>query len=106
MSDSYPALIELISRLEGKDKKTCELALYCLNKADKREAKLREERDAARMEVIDVVRENEKLRAAVTEERERCAWIADKFEGWSGSFVARAIRDADFEERWEGYGWR
>lgn len=41
MTDSYPALIELISRLEGKDKKTCELALYCLNKADKRDAKLR-----------------------------------------------------------------
>ena len=32
----FPALAELASRLEGKDKKTCELALYCLNKQDKR----------------------------------------------------------------------
>lgn len=40
---SYPALIELINRLEGKDKKTCELALSCLNRSDKRDKKLREE---------------------------------------------------------------
>lgn len=52
MTDSYPALIELISRLEGKDRKTCELALYCLNKADKRDTKLRAQ--------------NEQLRAALT----------------------------------------
>lgn len=43
MTGSYPALRELISRLEGKDKKTCELALYCLNRADDRDAKLRAE---------------------------------------------------------------
>ena len=54
MSKSYPALIELIARLEGKDKRTCELALYCLNRADKRDAKLRAhkeklEEDNARM---------------------------------------------------------
>lgn len=55
MTDSYPALIELIGRLEGKDRKTCELALYCLNKADKREAKLRDE---------------------LASERERCAKVA------------------------------
>lgn len=45
MTESYPALIELIGRLEGKDKKTCELALYCLNKADKREKRLRAENE-------------------------------------------------------------
>ena len=36
---AYPALVELASRLEGKDKKTCELALYCLNRQDKQLAK-------------------------------------------------------------------
>ena len=35
----YPALVELASRLEGKDKKTCELALYTLKKQDERLAK-------------------------------------------------------------------
>lgn len=50
---SYPALIELISRLEGKDQKTCELALYCLKKADERDKRLRAE--------------NEKLRAALSD---------------------------------------
>ena len=32
----FPALVELASRLEGKDKKTCELALYTLKKLDTR----------------------------------------------------------------------
>ena len=32
----FPALVELASRLEGKDKKTCELALYTLKKQDER----------------------------------------------------------------------
>lgn len=36
----YPMLVELASRLEGKDKKTCDLALYCLKKQDKRISKL------------------------------------------------------------------
>ena len=35
----FPALVELASRLEGKDKKTCELALYTLKKQDERLAK-------------------------------------------------------------------
>ena len=43
MTGAYPDLRELISRLEGKDRKTCELALYCLNRADDRDAKLRAE---------------------------------------------------------------
>lgn len=51
MSEPYPALTELIGRLGKKDKKTCELALYCLNKQDGRERMLRAE--------------NEKLRAAL-----------------------------------------
>ena len=37
---SYGALIELISRLEGQDKKIAETALYCLNRLEKKEAKL------------------------------------------------------------------
>ena len=32
----FPALVELASRLEGKDKKTCELALYTLKQQDER----------------------------------------------------------------------
>ena len=36
----FPALVELASRLEGKDKKTCELALYTLKKQDRRIFKL------------------------------------------------------------------
>ena len=32
----FPALVELAQRLEGKDRKTCELALYTLNKQDER----------------------------------------------------------------------
>ena len=32
----FPALVELAKRLEGKDRKTCELALYTLNKQDER----------------------------------------------------------------------
>lgn len=36
---AYPALVELITRLEGKDKKTCELALYVLKRLDKQIAK-------------------------------------------------------------------
>ena len=32
----FPALVELASRLEGKDRKTCELALYTLKKQDER----------------------------------------------------------------------
>ena len=35
----FPALAELASRLEGKDRKTCELALYTLKKQDERLAK-------------------------------------------------------------------
>ena len=32
----FPALVELIQRLDGKDRKTCELALYTLSKQDER----------------------------------------------------------------------
>lgn len=46
---SYPALIELISRLEGKDKKTAEMALYCLNRHDKKEIGLFNEARYLRM---------------------------------------------------------
>ena len=35
----FPALVELAQRLEGKDRKTCELALYTLKKQDERLAK-------------------------------------------------------------------
>ena len=41
MTGSYPALRELISRLEGKDRNVCETALYCLNAADRRDNRLR-----------------------------------------------------------------
>ena len=41
----FPALVELASRLEGKDKKTCELALYTLKKQDERIDKLRDNLD-------------------------------------------------------------
>lgn len=58
MPDSYPALIELISRLEGTDKKTCETALYCLNAADRRDSRLRSKTEA-------VVADNETLRSAL-----------------------------------------
>ena len=37
---SYPQLRELISRLEGKDKAVVSMALYCLDKMDKKEEKL------------------------------------------------------------------
>ena len=74
--------------------------LYDENEKLRRDVKTAVMGDSA--ELQDVKRENEKLRKAVAVERERCAKIADKFEGWSGSFVARAIRDADFEKRWVG----
>lgn len=32
----FPALVELANRLKGKDRKTCELALYTLKKQDER----------------------------------------------------------------------
>ena len=35
----FPALVELAQRLKGKDRKTCELALYTLKKQDERLAK-------------------------------------------------------------------
>ena len=35
----FPALVELAQRLEGNDRKTCELALYTLKKQDERLAK-------------------------------------------------------------------
>lgn len=35
----FPALVELASRLQDKDKKTCDLALYTLKKQDERLAK-------------------------------------------------------------------
>lgn len=35
----FPALVELASRLKGKDRKTCELALYTLKKQDERLSK-------------------------------------------------------------------
>ena len=47
---SYPALIELASRLEGKDKKTVETALYCLNRMDAKELKLFNEVQSLREE--------------------------------------------------------
>jgi hypothetical protein len=36
----FPALVELANRLDGKDRKTCELALYTLSKQDRRILKL------------------------------------------------------------------
>jgi hypothetical protein len=39
---SYPELIALIVRLEGKDKKVAEMALYCLNRQDKTIQNLRD----------------------------------------------------------------
>ena len=35
----FPALVELASRLEGKDSRICEMALYTLKKQDERIAK-------------------------------------------------------------------
>lgn len=58
MAESYPDLVELITRLDGKDKKTVELALYCLNKTDAQNAKLRSKVQA-------VVAENLRLREAL-----------------------------------------
>ena len=59
MSDtlSYQPLIDLISRLEGKDKKTCETALYHLTSMDTKEIKLF-------IEVQSLRAENEKLTSA------------------------------------------
>lgn len=48
---SYTALIKLSNRLEGKDKRTVEAALFCLSEADRRNAKL--------------VAENQRLRKAL-----------------------------------------
>ncbi len=66
----FPALVELASRLEGKDRKTCELALYTLKKQDerlaKRDARIAEleafRRDAFK-EVAELARECGGLRA-------------------------------------------
>lgn len=63
----YPALVELASRLAGKDKKTCELALYCLNRQDKRLAK----RDARIAELED------ELKVAVAVHRNLNAQIVE-----------------------------
>lgn len=41
MTGSYPALRELINRLEGKDKKICQLALHCLERQDNQIEKYR-----------------------------------------------------------------
>lgn len=78
---SYPALIELITRLDGKDKKTCELALYCLNKQDKRDIKLQAriselEADVARYKAIasKAIREQVGIRLQVISE---CALVAE-----------------------------
>ena len=46
----FPALVELITRLTGKDRKTCELALYTLKKQDERLAK--KDRRIAELEKI------------------------------------------------------
>jgi len=51
MSESYPDLVELINRLKGKDRKTCELALYCLNKSDERTKLLWRTIDSLRAEL-------------------------------------------------------
>ena len=48
----FPALVELASRLEGKDRKTCELALYTLKKQDERLAK-KDERIAELERLVD-----------------------------------------------------
>ena len=45
---SYPQLRELISRLEGKDKAVVSMALYCLDKMDKKEEKLVNEAQSLR----------------------------------------------------------
>jgi len=45
---SYPQLRELISRLEGKDKAVVSMALYCLDKMDKKEEKLVNEAQSRR----------------------------------------------------------
>ena len=51
----FPALVELAQRLEGKDRKTCELALYTLKKQDARLAK-RDKRIAELEKVLDNVK--------------------------------------------------
>lgn len=51
MAESYPALVELISRLKGKDRKTCERALYCLNKSDEKNNLLWKNIDSLRAEL-------------------------------------------------------
>lgn len=60
MTDSYPALIELIGRLEGKDRKTCELALYCLLAADRRDARLRRAHEELKQRYSALVTKEEK----------------------------------------------
>ena len=52
---AYPALVELASRLEGKDKKTCELALYCLNKQDKRINRLNKKIDDLETKLANMI---------------------------------------------------
>lgn len=99
MTGSYPALRELITRLEGKDKKTCELALSCLKKANDRDAKLRAEIEKYKAISSKAIQEQANVRK---EEQERCAKIA---ESWDGSFsespyysaeqIALAIRGQD-----------
>ena len=51
----FPALVELAQRLEGKDRKTCELALYTLKKHDERLAK-KDARIAELEEILDNVK--------------------------------------------------
>ncbi len=68
----FPALVELANRLKGKDRKTCELALYTLKKQDerlaKRDARIAEleafRRDALK-EVAELARERDALRDAL-----------------------------------------
>ena len=56
----FPALVELVQRLEGKDRKTCELALYTLKKQDERLAK-KDER------IVELETENAKLKETLAQ---------------------------------------
>jgi len=101
----FPALVELANRLEGKDRKTCELALYTLKKQDerlaKRDARIAEleafRRDALK-EVTELARECGGLRAVILP----FAGVADSIPAhldddymWPDCFPAGDIRAAD-----------
>ena len=65
----YPALVDLAKRLKGKDRRTCELALYVLSRMDEKAIKRDARLWAAEVRVAELEAENEKLKRDLKEKK-------------------------------------